>query len=177
LSNRIGEIYLESVLHRFRANKKLAEAALKQLSDGQFTATVSPDSNSIALLLQHLHGNMLSRWTDFLTTDGEKPWRDRDAEFVLDPALTRDERMQRWEDGWRCLFGAIEPLRPEDLLRTVMIRDFEYSVLDAIERQVFHISYHIGQILLITKTLRGDGWKYLSIPPGESRKYEPKHRD
>lgn len=177
MSDRTGEIYLESVLYRFRANKKLAEAALNQLSDEQFTACISPGSNSIAVLLQHLHGNMISRWTDFLTTDGEKPTRDRDAEFVLDPNLTRARRMEQWEQGWHCLFGAIEPLEPGDLLRTVVIRGFEYSVLDAIERQAFHISYHIGQILLIAKVLREGDWKYLSIPPGKSRDYEPKRRD
>lgn len=177
MNDRIGDAYLESVLYRFRANRRLAEAALDQLSDDQLVATLTPGSNSIAVLLQHLHGNMVSRWSDFLTTDGEKPTRDRDAEFVLNPSLTRARRMEQWEEGWRCLFDAIEPLGSKDLLATVVIRGFEYSVLDAIERQVFHISYHIGQILFLAKVLREGSWKYLSIPPGRSREYEAKRRD
>ena len=177
MKESIGEIYLESVLYRFRENKKLAEAGLSQLTDDQFTDCLTPGSNSVAVLLQHLHGNMLSRWTDFLTTDGEKTWRDRDGEFVLKPGLSRQQRMEQWEEGWKCLFNSIEPLKSEDLTRRVKIRDYEFSVLDAIERQVFHISYHIGQMLFIAKVLREGSWKYLSIPPGKSGAYKPKGRD
>lgn len=171
MSASLGAVYLESVTFRFRGNKKLAEGGLRQLSDEQLTLAPAPASNSIAVLLQHLHGNMISRWTDFLTTDGEKPTRDRDAEFILDASLTRKDRMERWEEGWRCLFDTLASLQPSDLEREVVIRGEKYSVLDAIERQVFHISYHVGQILYIAKLLKQEGWTYLSIKPGESRKH------
>lgn len=173
----IGQTYLESVRYRFRANKKLADEALRQLEDEQLTWSPGESSNSIAVILQHLHGNMLSRWTDFLTTDGEKPTRDRDAEFVLDPSLSREKRMRRWEEGWNCLFGALESLAPDDLEKEITIRGAPLGVLDAIERQAFHVAYHVGQILYIAKMLRGGDWRYLSIPPGQSKQYRPRGRD
>lgn len=177
MANFIGETYLESALYRFRVHKKLAEDALQQLNDDQLIRSPAAGSNSVAVILQHLHGNMISRWTDFLTTDGEKPTRRRDAEFVLDPSLSREERMRRWEEGWACLFGAVESLAPDDLLREVTIRGAPLGVLDAIERQGFHIAYHIGQILYIAKAFRGGDWRYLSIPPGKSDAYRPRGRD
>lgn len=177
MSGDLGAIYLDSALHRFRVHKKLTEAALEQLSDEQFVFTPGESSNSIAVILQHLHGNMISRWTDFLTTDGDKPTRDRDGEFILDPSLTREERMQRWEEGWQSLFSAIEPLQPDDLKRSVTIRGQSLGVLDAIERQVFHIAYHLGQILYVAKMLTGEQWRYLSIAPGKSGDYRPAARD
>lgn len=171
MSSSVGAVYLESVSFRFRANKKLAEGGLRQLSDEQLMFAPAPACNSIAVLLQHLHGNMVSRWTDFLTTDGEKPTRDRDAEFILDPSLSRKDRMERWEEGWRCLFDTLASLQPSDLEREVVIRGEKYTVLDAIERQVFHISYHVGQMLYIAKLLKQEGWTYLSIAPGQSRQH------
>jgi hypothetical protein len=177
MSDELGAVYLDSVLHRFRVHKKLAEAALKQLTDEQLVFSPGESSNSIAVILQHLHGNMISRWTDFLTTDGDKPTRDRDGEFVLDPSLGREERMRRWEEGWSALFAAIESLQPGDLNRSVTIRGQSLGVLDAIERQVFHIAYHLGQILYAAKILSGDQWRYLSIPPGKSGQYRPGARD
>ncbi len=177
MSDNLGTIYLESAIRRFRTHKHLAEGALNQLTDEQLLVTPGDASNSIAVILQRLHGNMISRWTDFLTTDGEKASRDRDGEFVLDPALNREERMRRWEEGWACLFGALESLKPEDLGREVTIRGEALGVLDAIERQVFHIAYHIGQILYAAKILSGEKWKYLSIAPGQSLQYRARPGD
>lgn len=177
MTDSIGELYLDSVRHRFRVHKKLGDAALEQLSNEQLIHAPGQASNSIAVILQHLHGNMLSRWTDFLTTDGEKPTRRRDAEFVLDPSLSRDERLRRWNEGWRCLLDAVDSLEPEDLEKSITIRGQSLGVLDAVERQVFHVAYHVGQILYVARMMKGDEWKYLSIPPGESGQYKPGRRD
>lgn len=177
MTDPVGETYLESVRYRFRVHKKLAEGAMEQLSDDQLLFSPGQGSNCIAIILQHLHGNMMSRWTDFLTTDGEKPTRERDAEFVLDSSIDREERMRRWEEGWACLFEAIEPLTPEDLLEKVTIRGATLSVLDAIERQVFHIAYHVGQIVYVARLLSGPDWRYLSVEPGKSKQYRPRGRD
>jgi hypothetical protein len=177
MSDAIGTLYLESVVRRFRVNRQLAERALAQLDDDQLLFAPAPGSNSIAVIMQHLHGNMISRWTDFLTTDGEKSSRDRDAEFILDASLTRAQRMARWEEGWRCLLETLESLTPQDLTLEVVIRGKTHSVVDAIERQVFHISYHVGQMICLARLLRGGEWRFLSIPPGESRQYRPGKND
>jgi hypothetical protein len=157
--------------------KALAEKAMAQIDEADLLWEPAPRVNSVAVQVQHLHGNMLSRWTDFLTTDGEKPTRERDAEFIPDASWTREELTAVWEEGWQCLFSALDALAPDDLLKQVTIRGEAMSALDAIERQMSHYAYHVGQIVYIGKIRKGKDWKYLSIPPGESRKYQPSGRD
>jgi hypothetical protein len=128
------------------------------------------------VLVKHLHGNMMSRWTDFLTSDGEKPWRDRDGEFEPD-TLRRSQLMKRWDEGWACLFDALSKLRPKDLGKPVTVRGSEISALDAILRQLSHYASHVGQIVFLAKQLRGADWRTLSIPRGQSKSYSPKGRD
>jgi uncharacterized protein DUF1572 len=159
--------YLEDALSVFRYYKRLAEGAMAQVSDEQLTALIDDESNSIAIIAKHMYGNMRSRWTDFLTSDGEKPDRDRDSEFV-DAAATRAELMKGWEEGWACLFGALEPLREADLNRTVTIRSEPHSVMQAINRQVAHYSYHVGQIVMLAKHFQSAQWKSLSVPKNRS---------
>jgi hypothetical protein len=137
------------------------------VTDEQLYAVLDEEMNSIAVIVKHMSGNMRSRWTDFLTSDGEKPTRHRDSEFV-DPPQTRDALMAAWEEGWACLFGAIEPLTDADLGRTITIRSEPHSVMQAINRQVAHYSYHCGQIAMLAKHLNHDGWQSLSVPRGKS---------
>jgi len=160
---RLAEVYLEAVKSRFRYIKDLAERALAQVDDDALAWSPGGESNSITVLIKHLSGNMVSRWTDFLTSDGEKPDRDRDAEFV-EERLPRQELMARWERGWRALFATLDALRPGDLLRTVSIRGEPHTVIDAIERQLFHTSYHVGQIVYLAKARAGERWQSLTIP-------------
>jgi hypothetical protein len=171
-----GGMLLECIAYRFGSLKELGERAIAQLSDEDLTHTVGEESNSIAVLLKHLHGNMMSRWTDFLTSDGEKPWRDRDGEFEPD-APGRPELMKLWEEGWDCLFDALAALSPEDLGKRVMIRGRELSVLDSLLRQFGHYASHVGQMVFIAKYIRGREWKTLSIACGESKSYMPGRRD
>ena len=159
--------YLEDSLALFRYYKKLADAAIAQVSDEQLYAVLDDEMNSIAIIVKHMAGNMLSRWTDFLTSDGEKPNRNRDTEFLAPPA-TREALLDLWERGWNCLFSALEPLTDADLGRTVTIRGEEHSVMQAINRQVAHYSYHCGQIVFLAKHLQGNCWKSLSVPRGAS---------
>src|SRR5689334_10891623 len=154
--------YIEDSLTLFRYYKKLAERAMEQVSDDQLFATLDGEANSIAIVVKHLAGNMRSRWTDFLTTDGEKPDRNRDSEFV-DPPATRQGLMELWEDGWRCLFQAVEPLSDADLNRTVTIRGEPHSVMQAVNRQMAHYAHHVGQIVLLAKHFAHDHWKSLSV--------------
>ena len=160
---RVAEVYLEAVKNRFRYMKDLAERALGQVDDEALAWSPGGESNSITVIIKHLSGNMLSRWTDFLTTDGEKPGRDRDAEFV-EERLPRQELMERWERGWHTLFTALDALTPGDLLRTVQIRGEPHTVIEAIERQMFHYSYHVGQIVYLAKAAAGERWQSLTIP-------------
>jgi len=162
--------YLEDSLAVFRQYKKHAEAAMAQLSDQQLTATLDEESNSIAIIVKHMYGNMRSRWTDFLTTDGEKPDRNRDTEFEA-PAATREALMQQWEAGWACLFQALEPLTDADLTRKVTIRGEAHSVMQAINRQMGHYAMHCGQIVFLAKHLAHDRWKPLTIPRNRSADY------
>lgn len=162
--------YVADSLTLFRYYKKLAERAMAQLSDDQLLATPDGESNSIAIMVKHMAGNMISRWTDFLTSDGEKPSRDRDAEFS-DPPSTREALMALWEDGWRCVFGSIEPLSDADLGRTITIRGEAHSVMQAINRQVAHYSYHCGQIVFLAKQLSHERWQCLTIPVGKSKDF------
>jgi hypothetical protein len=159
-----GTAFLRESLDGFRALKSQAERALAQADDAAFFAVLDNESNSLAILVAHVAGNAVSRWTDFLTTDGEKPTRRRDAEFDLDPRLTRDQLMARWEDGWRALFGALEPLSAADLDRTVTIRGEPHTVMQAILRQIRHYAYHVGQIVQLAKHYRGADWQTLSLP-------------
>ena len=162
--------YIEDSLILFRQYKKLADRAMEQVTDQQLFAVLDPESNSIAIIVKHLAGNMRSRWTDFLTTDGEKPNRDRDAEFVEPPA-TREALLRTWEDGWRQVFAAMEPLVEADLGRTITIRGEAHSVMQAINRQVAHYGMHVGQIVLLAKHFAGSGWQSLSVPRNRSAEF------
>jgi uncharacterized damage-inducible protein DinB len=168
----LARIYLDDLVAQFRNLKQQAERALAQVGDGQLTATLDAESNSIATLMQHMAGNLRSRWTDFLTTDGEKPDRDRDSEFEaggLDPARARAELLARWEEGWQRLFATLGSLTAGDLLRTVHLRAEPQSVPQAIHRQLTHQAYHVGQLVLLAKHFAGDRWQTLSVAKGKSR--------
>jgi hypothetical protein len=173
----MARVFIENALFRFRAMKDLGEKAIDELSDEELVKSPDTQSNSVAVICQHLHGNMLSRWTDFLTTDGEKPCRDRDGEFKEPQSLSRSELMKGWEEGWNCLFTALETLAPEDLLKTVTIRGQGLTVMDAILRQISHYGYHTGQLVYVAKLIKGAAWQPLSIPPGMSKEYKPQKRD
>ena len=155
---------VEVIEKQFRRTKGLVEGALAQVDDLSLHAQLSPRQNSIAAIMQHLAGNMLSRFTDFLTSDGEKPNRDREAEFV-DKHLSRADLMTLWEGGWQCLFTSLAPLHDADLARTVTIRLEPHTVFQALIRQVDHYGWHAGQIVLLAKHFRGEGWRYLTVPP------------
>jgi hypothetical protein len=159
--------HLTDSLAVFHQYKKLAEGAMAQATDEQLYVTLDPEANSIALVVKHMAGNMRSRFTEFLTSDGEKPDRDRDSEF-LDPPPTREALMQVWENGWRCVFAALEPLTDADLGRTVTIRGEAHSVMQAINRQLAHYASHCGQIVLLAKHFQHDRWKSLSVPKNRS---------
>jgi Protein of unknown function (DUF1572) len=175
----IGAAYLDDVVKNFRTYKKLAEEALAQMADADIFRLIDPDANSVAVLIKHMAGNMRSRWTDFLTTDGEKPDRHRDCEFEINPGTTRKDVMKWWDEGWQCVFSAITPLEPADLGRKVFIAGKEHTALQAITRQLLHYAGHVNQIVLLAKHFCGSGWKSLSIPKGKSetyaRQFEQKH--
>jgi len=162
--------YLKSAHRQFDYYKLLGEKALSQLEDEALFYSANDASNSIAIIVQHLAGNMLSRWTNFLTEDGEKPWRERDEEFEM-VLHTREEVFQFWEKGWHCLFAALESITDDDLERIIYIRNEGHTVLEAINRQIAHYSYHVGQIVYIAKLLVGENWKSLSIPKRQSNHY------
>ena len=164
----VGAAYLDEARRGFRGYKRLAEGALEQVSDEEFFRLIDAEANSIAIIAKHMAGNMRSRWTDFLTSDGEKPDRHRDDEFLMDNSTTRPQVMAWWEDGWRRVFDAIAQLAPEDLPRVIYIRGQEHTVLQAINRQIMHYAYHAGQIVFLAKHFRGAQWKSLSIPKGQS---------
>jgi hypothetical protein len=170
----LAQHYVEEASRQFRGYKRLGESALSQFKDAEFFVILDPESNSVAVIVKHLAGNMRSRFTDFLTADGEKPDRHRDQEFELPSAVTRAEVMQWWESGWACVFAAIEALRPEDVQRTVTIRGQPHTVLQAINRQLAHYAYHVGQIVFLGKHFRLQDWKSLSIPRGKSEEVNRK---
>lgn len=151
-------------------NKGLAECAIAQLKDEQLHVSLHPDTNSVAIIMKHVAGNLQSRWTDFLTTDGEKAWRDRDDEFV-DNFTSRQDLIEYWQAGWICLFEALDSLTPINLNAVVTIRGERLSVPLAIARSLSHCGYHVGQIVLISRILVGDGWRTLTIPRGDSRQH------
>ena len=170
-SEAIVQNYFEDALSSFRAYKKLAEKAIAQLQDEEFFVTLDDESNSVAVIMKHIAGNMLSRWTDFLTSDGEKPNRNRDMEFVIESQTTKDDVLAYWERGWAVVFGALEPLRPEDFEKKVTIRGEEHTIVQAINRQMTHYAYHIGQIVFLAKHFRSADWKSLSIPRNKSAQF------
>ncbi|GHB71776.1 DUF1572 family protein [Persicitalea jodogahamensis] len=162
--------YLPEVIQRFEYYKSLGDKTFEQLSDEQLFWKANVESNSIANIVRHLWGNMLSRWTDFLTTDGEKEWRDREGEFA-DANANRAEMLRQWDAGWNCLFDALRSLTEQDLDKTIYIRNQGHTVTEAISRQLAHYASHVGQIIFIGKMLRGSSWKSLSIGRGESVNY------
>lgn len=164
--------YLEEARRQMRGNKRLAEGAIEQLRDEELFATLDAESNSIAILVKHLAGNMRSRFTDFLTTDGEKPERFRDREFELTANTTRADMMKWWDEGWATVFATIESLKPEDVMRTVTIRGEPHTVLQAINRALAHYAGHIGQIVFLAKHLKSNQWKTLSIARGKSEEFK-----
>jgi len=167
----IGQHYLDDALRRFRDYKKLAERAFAQISDEEFFRTLDEESNSIAVNMKHMAGNMISRWTDFLTTDGEKPERNRDIEFVMLPDMTKDDMLAYWERGWQCVFEAVEPLKAEDLMRTIRVRGQDHTVVQAINRQLAHYAYHVGQIVFLAKHFKSSEWQSLSVPKNRSAEF------
>ena len=164
--------FLDDATLQLRKYKGLADAALAQVADEDLFRSVDDESNSIAIVMKHISGNMRSRWTDFLTTDGEKPDRNRDTEFEMETGETRGSVTARWEEGWRLLFSAIEALSPADLSRTVAIRGEPHSVLQAIPRQRTHYAYHVGQIVFLARHFAGPHWRSLSIPKGRSKDFD-----
>ena len=157
-------------IRRFRYYKQLADRSFAQLSDDDFYFQPDAVSNSLEVIIQHMHGNMMSRWTNFLTEDGEKPWRQRDEEFAIH-RHSRSYLIELWEKGWTCLFDALSSLKEEDLEKTIYIRGEGLTVTDAIIRQMAHYPYHVGQIVYIARMLRKKDWKNLSIEPGKSAEY------
>jgi len=161
--------YLTDIIRAFRGYKKLGDASIAQVSDDDLHTLVDPDANSIAIIVKHLAGNFRSRFTDFLTTDGEKPERDRDREFVMDERPSRAQILEWWESGWTAALGSIEALTADDLERTIRIRGEAFAVFEALNRSVTHAAYHVGQIALLAKHFAGPEWKSLSIPKGASK--------
>lgn len=166
----ISSNFLDSALDQFSTYKSLAERTFSQLSEEEMHFQPNPEVNSVAINIQHMNGNMLSRWTNFLTEDGEKDWRKRDEEFEK-KNLTKDQLLLLWEEGWRTLFEALRPLGKKDLKEVITIRGKELTVVEAVNRQLTHYSYHVGQIVMLGKLIRGNDWQNLSIPRGESAKY------
>lgn len=174
--------YLESTHKQFLYYKTLGDRTIAQLNDDELFWQYNPESNSIAIIVKHLWGNMLSRWTDFLTTDGEKEWRQREAEF--DPDIkSREELLEKWEAGWQCLFTALDSINEEDFATTIYIRNMGHTIPEAINRQLAHYAYHVGQMVYLGRMMKGAAWESLSIPRGESKAYnqqkfaQPKHRE
>ncbi|WP_258105308.1 DUF1572 domain-containing protein [Marinoscillum sp. MHG1-6] len=168
-----GTLYLENTIKLAQYYKKLGNSTLEQLTEDDIHWTPGPTSNSIAIIVKHLWGNMLSRWTNFMTEDGEKTWRQRDEEFE-DDIQNMDELMSKWEEGWTCFLKALKSLRTEDMDHVIYIRNEGHSVADAIQRQMAHYPMHIGQMIYIAKLLKGDDWQTLSIPKGQSQAYNEK---
>lgn len=167
------EIYLNSAIKRFEYYKTLGEKTFQQIDDSGLFWQYNSESNSIAMIVQHLAGNMLSRWTDFLTSDGEKPSRNRDAEF--EPVVNnRSELIEKWNAGWACMFNTLKSITDEDWARQIYIRGEAHSVVDAINRQLAHVPYHVGQIVFIGKMIAGEKWHSLSIPKGQSENFNQK---
>ena len=172
--SEIGALYIDEAFRSLRGHKRLADDSISQLSDEQFFAVPDAESNSVAIIVKHMAGNMRSRFSDFLTTDGEKPDRNRDQEFIITADATRAQILAAWERGWHLVFEALNGISPEDLLRTVMIRGEAHTVMQAINRQVAHYAYHVGQIVFLAKHWKGPEWKTLSVPKGQSEQVNAK---
>ena len=166
----IENIYLESVIKRFKEYKELADKSFARLKDDDFHFAPNEASNSIAVIIQHMHGNMMSRWTNFLSEDGEKDWRKRDDEFEIHD-FTQQQLINKWEEGWKCLFGALESITDDDLNKIIYIRNEGHTILEAINRQLAHYPYHVGQMIYIAKMLQNENWQSLSIPRNKSNDY------
>ena len=164
--------YLEEINRQFRGHKRMGEAAMAQLEDMDFFVTLDPESNSVAALVKHIAGNARSRFTDFLTSDGEKPDRFRDQEFEVSAKTTREEVLRWWEQAWSHVFATLDSLQPEDVQRTVTIRQEPHTVMQALNRALAHYAQHIGQIVFLAKHLRSSQWRTLSIPRGQSETYK-----
>ena len=173
MAHEFSTSYLKDSVVIFHNCKTLAERAMEQVTDEQLGTALDSEMNSIALIVKHMAGNMRSRWVDFLTSDGEKPDRKRDTEFE-EPPRTRAELMKLWQNGWDCVFNAITPLSDADLDRTITIRGEAHSVMQAINRQIAHYSYHCGQIVFLAKHLQANQWKSLSVPRGKSEEVNQK---
>ena len=165
--------YLQSAIQQFEYYKSLGDKTFLQIAPENLFWQYNDDSNSIAVIINHLYGNMLSRWTDFLTSDGEKEWRNRDKEF-LNEVTTKEELLQRWEAGWECLFDALHSITEADLDKEILIRNQKHTIAEAINRQLAHYPYHIGQIVFLGKMLSNNNWKSLSIPKGQSDAFNSK---
>jgi hypothetical protein len=170
MAHEFSTSYLQDSLSLFHYYKKLAEGAIEQVTDDQLFVRLDDEMNSIGLIMKHMAGNMRSRWTDFLTTDGEKPDRNRDTEFV-DPPNTRPALMQVWNEGWERVFNALEPLTDADLERKVMIRGEPHSIMQGINRQIAHYAYHCGQIVFLAKHFRASEWRSLTVPRNKSAEF------
>ena len=171
MDDELGKAYLNEIQRGLRGYKRIAESAIVQLSQEELFRQIDPEANSVAVLIKHISGNMRSRFTDFLTSDGEKPDRHRDQEFIQEN-LTHEDLMRTWEAEWQGLFTTIESLKPEDLGRTITIRGEEHTVLQALNRALMHYAQHVGQIIFLAKHIRGGEWKTLSIPRGKSEEYK-----
>ena len=171
MNDQLASSYLADITKRFRRLRVQVETALNQVDDDAFFVAQGTHGNSIALLVKHIAGNMRSRWRDLFTTDGEKPDRHRDTEFEIAPEDTKETLMARWEQSWQILSGILDSFGPEDLTRTVTIRGQGHLVVEALNRQLAHYAYHVGQIVLLAKALCGEEWQWMSIPPGESTQF------
>lgn len=171
----LGAEYLQTVIRRVKYYKDLGDKTFEQLSDADFHFQPNEESNSIAVIIQHMAGNMLSRWTNFLTEDGEKEWRQRDDEFTAHD-VDKQILLAEWEKGWDCFLNALQSLKEEDMLKTIVIRDEKLSAIDAINRQLAHYPYHVGQIVYIGRLIRSKNWKNLSIPKGHSQQYNKEEK-
>jgi len=167
MNSSLSKTFLDATIASFRMNKSWADKAIGQATDDNLHVALDANTNSIAVIMKHVAGNLLSRWTDFLTTDGEKPWRNRDGEFV-DTFTTRDDVLSHWESGWQCVFDSLAALSADDLEKTVTIRGEPHTVPLAIQRSLAHTAYHVGQIILIARILAEDNWQTITIPRGES---------
>ncbi len=167
----VASAYFEEARRSLRGHKHLAEGAFAQLQDEDFFRQLDSEANCVAVIIKHMAGNMRSRFTDFLTADGEKPTRRRDQEFEIGSSTTRAEVMKWWEEGWKVVFDTLAALQPSDILRTVTIRGEPHTVLQALNRQLAHYAYHVGQIVFLAKHIRGTAWKSLSIPRGKSEEF------
>ncbi len=171
MNESVARHFLDDAIESYRGYKKLADRALEQLRDEEFFVAIDDEANSVAVIIKHIAGNMFSRWTDFWTTDGEKPDRNRDMEFVIEPGTTRADILDYWERAWQRTLETLEAIKPEDLMRTVTIRGEPHTAVQAINRQLAHYPYHIGQIVFLAKHFRSAEWKSLSIPRNKSAEF------